>query len=343
MQTFESFSPEEQAKAKLTLDNWFEENYDQLIENFSQDIIISLDRKNNEFVAEIQSEIDEFQSRLFDTWKAPLIRFSSLIAMCMEVGDEINRDYRVSGRYTTSSRRDTTLRIHARAVQVANEISCLARGGYADGAIGRWRSLHEASVILAILSRGDETLSDRFIDHQVVGRFKAATEYNKHHAELDFEAFDPTELADMQKASEAMLHKYGKQFSSEFGWASETLNLKRPLFKDIEEHVALSFLRPHYGFASKNIHSGVDSIGYKLALSMTQKDILLTGPSNEGLLDPIQLASYSIIFATVELINTMPDENRAIMQNVLWKWHEMLIVELVEAEEALRSSGSDDK
>lgn len=344
----DSLPVKDRTAAKAVLESWLEENYDMLIESFSGDITDSLDKKNLEFIAESQIELDGFHKRLFNTWATPLTRFSSLIAMCMEVGDEINREYRESGKYAISAKRNATTRIHARSVQIANEVACLARGGYADGAMARWRSLHEASVIIAVLSRNDEVLSDRFMDHQVVNRFKAATEYNNHQADLDFQSFDMKELDDMKSASDAMIDKYGKHFLSDYGWANEVLksakfSSNRPGFRDIENHVSLNFMRPYYGFASKNIHSGVDSIGYKLGLSMTQEDILLTGPSNEGLIDPIQLASFSLIFSTVELINTSPNDERTIIENVLWRWHEMLKLELVEAESQLRLRAGTDQ
>lgn len=336
---FKSYSAEDQIKAEAAVDSWLEGNYDIVISSFAEDLTNSLDEKHLEFVKELQSELDGFHKRLFDAWSVPLTRFGSLIAMCMEMGDQINREYRDSEKYPPSSRRNATTRIHARAVQVANEVSCLVRGGYADGAMARWRSLHEASVILVFLSQNDEELSNRFMDHQAIIRFKAATEYNEHHSALGFSAFDVGELAQMQKSHDEMLAKYGKHFSNDYGWASEVTKSKRPHFKDIENNVSLGFLRPQYGFASKNVHSGVDSIGYKLALSMTQEDILLAGPSNEGFIDPVQCASYSLIIATGALIDTSPDDERTIMESVLWRWHELLKLELIEAKSALRSRG----
>ncbi|KVP53628.1 hypothetical protein WJ91_24820 [Burkholderia ubonensis] len=327
--------------ADADIDRWLAGNADEMIDKFSDQLAQDLDSKQREFVGDIHSELAGFHQRLFETWYAPLIRLDSLIAMCMEIGSEINTEYRSSGKYPRSSRRNITIRLHTRAVQIANEVSCLLKGGYADGAMARWRSLHETTVILAFLSRHDDVLSSRFVDFQAIIRLKAVTEYNEHHAALGFEPFNQETLVQFQTERDAMLAKYGQQFASENGWATEVLKQKRVTFKDIEKFVDLSHLRPQYGFASKNIHSGVDSIGYKLALSMSSQETLLAGPSNEGLIEPIQCTSYSLIIATSELIDTAPHDERSIMEGVLWRWHERLKAELTDAEAALRQRGGD--
>ncbi|MDN7934979.1 DUF5677 domain-containing protein [Burkholderia metallica] len=332
--------PETKGKiADSFIDQWLSENADKMIDKFAGQLAESLDSQQLEFVEGIHSDVAGFQERLFETWRAPLTRLDSLIAMCMEIGSEINVEYRSPGAHSPSSRRNITTRLHTRAVQIANEISCLLKGGYADGAMARWRSLHETTVILAFLGRHDDALASRFVDFQAIIRLKAATEYNEHHAALGFDPIDQAELAQYQTDRDAMLAKYGPSFANENGWAADVLKQKRVTFKDIEKFVELSYLRPQYGFASKNIHAGIDSIGYKLALSMSGKELLLAGPSNEGLIEPIQCTSYSLIFATGELIDTAPHDERSIMEGVLWRWHERLKIELIDAHDALRKRG----
>jgi Family of unknown function (DUF5677) len=334
-------NPEERkALAGANIDRWLVENADKMVDKFPSEPAQDLDSKQREFVEDIHSELAGFHNRLFETWRAPLTRLDFLIAMCMEIGSEINAEYRTAGTCPRSSRRNITIRLHTRAVQIAKEVSCLLKGGYADGAMARWRSLHETTVILAFLSRHDDALSSRFVDFQAIIRLKAATEYNQHQAVLGFERFDEAQLAQFQSERDAVLAKYGQQFASENGWAADVLKQKRVTFKDIEKFVDLSYLRPQYGFASKNVHSGVDSIGFKLALSMSSQETLLAGPSNEGLIEPIQCTSYSLIIATGELIDTAPNDERSIMEGVLWRWHDKLKAELIDAEAALRQRGS---
>ncbi|MEA3083502.1 MAG: hypothetical protein QOC89_1199 [Paraburkholderia sp.] len=263
--------------------------------------------------------------------------------MCQEIGCEISSEYRSAGKYPPSPRRSMTTRLHARAVQIANEVACLLKGGYADGAMARSRSLHETTVILTFLGRHDDELASRFIDFQAILRWKAVCEYNEHHAALGFDPIPPDDIDRYERKRDSVVAKYGDTFKSDTGngWASEVLKQKRVTFRDIEDFVDLSCLRPQYGFASKNIHAGVDSIGYKLGLSMSNQETLLYGPSNVGLIEPIQCTSYSLTVATSELIDTAPHDERAITESVLWRWHGMLKDELVEADKALRIKGQE--
>lgn len=325
----------------LLIDQWLAENADHLMDEISAELAKDLDSKQPQFVEEIHSELTGFQDRLFDTWRAPLTRLASLIAMCMEIGGEINSEYKSRDELRLSPRCGIIIRLHIRAIQIANEIYCLLKGGYADGAMARWRSLHETAVMLAFLGEHDDELSSRFIAFQAITRLKNATEYNEHHATLGFLPIDPEDLTRFQKERDAMLVKYGQEFANENGWAADVLKKKRVTFKDIERFVDLNHLRPQYAFASKNIHSGVDSVGFKLALSMSSQETLLAGPSNEGLIEPIQCASYSLIMSTCTLIDTAPSDERSIMIGVLWNWHERLKVELIDAEAALRLRAGD--
>lgn len=331
--------PVQQAITDADIDQWLSQNAPELIDKFSDELTQSLDCKQIELVQSIHSELAGFQLRLFESWRAPLTRLDSLIAMCMEVGNEITAEYRSSKQHPLSSRGNITTRLHIRAVQIANEIACLLKGGYPDAAMARWRSLHETVVTLAFLCQHDEALSSRFLDFQVFTRLKAAKEYNEHHAVLGFKSFDKEKLEKLTKESESMKLKYGKNADKENGWASDVLGKRRVTFKEIEKFVEMDYLRPHYGFASKNVHSGIDSLGYKLALSMSSQEILLAGPSNEGLLEPMQCTSHSLIIATNVLIETFPNYERSIFKGVLRKWHEKLESELVEAEAKLRRSG----
>lgn len=43
-------------------------------------------------------------------------------------------------------------KLHSRSIQMSKEILTLLRNGYPDGALTRWRSLHESNVIFKLLT-----------------------------------------------------------------------------------------------------------------------------------------------------------------------------------------------
>ena len=66
------------------------------------------------------------------------------------------------------------VKIQARAIQIANEIFILLKAGYPDGANARWRSLHELAVISFFLKDSPDEVSQRYLEHELIKRFKDA-------------------------------------------------------------------------------------------------------------------------------------------------------------------------
>ncbi|MBN5402357.1 DUF5677 domain-containing protein [Serratia sp. T13T92] len=326
----------------------------ELIDTHSEDIehfaalkmFEYLDEAKGEVLKEHYENLEAFRERLFTTWESPIKRLDALIYGCTEISDEVNSEYRTSPDIR-SAKLNIATRLHARAVQVSCEISHLLKGGFADGAMARWRTLHETTAILIFIAEGDEDLAIRFTDFQSVHRRKAANRYNKYSEELGFTSFSSEDLSRFDLERNNIVGKYEAGFGNEFGWAAKALGKEpgartRIHFSDIEEFVELDFLRPHYGFANQYIHAGIDSIGFKLGTSLSNKDLLLCGPSNEGLLEPIQCTSLSLIQATQAIIAVSPGDQRLLYSAALWLWHEKLKEEVVAASDALKKKGEAD-
>ncbi|WP_065615938.1 DUF5677 domain-containing protein [Pseudomonas moraviensis] len=320
----------------------FEENAEEFNQIFALDLYQTLNKQKDEFLAEHYDLFLKFRERLFETWKTPLVRLDSLLYICMETVEEIRRDT-TDPLVQKTNKFDIATRLHARCVQVGNEISHLLHGVYADGAFARWRTLHESSTTTKFICEGNEDLATRFLDFQCINRFRAATNYNKCN-ELEFKSFDYDQIEEFKKEKDLVLEKHGVQFGKKYGWAREALGESaNPTgdihFAAIEEFVGVSFLRNFFAFANQYVHAGIDSIGFKLGTSMSNKDVLLTGPSNEGLTDPIQCTSLSLIYATEALLNAYPRDDSSITILVLWLWHDALKQEVVEASDALQRKG----
>lgn len=320
--------------------NFSEQNSEELIHLFSRDLYLSLDAGKDELLSEHYGLLEGFRKRLFDTWKTPLKRLESLIYICMEIVTEL-RQNKADLPLIKNKKFNVATRLQARCVQIGNEISHLLHGGYADGAFARWRTLHETSTTTKFICEGDEDLSTRFLDYQSIIRFEGAKKYNDKN-KLEFEPIPAEQMEELKKQKTEILEKYGATFERKFGWARKALgdvskdNLTFPM---IEEFVGLDLLRNHFSFANQYVHAGIDSIGFKLGTSMSNRDLLLTGPSNEGLLEPIQCTSLSLIYATEALIRAYPNDESSMTISILWMWHDALKHEVVEASDALQSKG----
>jgi hypothetical protein len=75
----------------------------------------------------------------------------------------------------------------------------------------------------------------------------------------------------------------------------------------LEEHVKLYKLRPFHHISNDAVHGGSKGF-YRLGLmDDTQSKMLLVGPSNYGLADPIQNASISLLHVCACLLSIEPD------------------------------------
>lgn len=320
----------------------FNEHYEQIEELFVLTIYQKLDSGKQSLLTEIYEDQETFQTRLFDTWKSPLERLDTLTHMCTEIVFGI-RNRLVQGNQEITDKFNIATRLHARTVQVAKEVSHLLHGGFADGAFARWRTLHETTTILKFICEGNEDLATRFTDFQSVLRLTKAKRFNDNN-DLNFDPIPDADIERYNQELQEILSKYEPSFSNKFGWAlkalgkAEKTNAKAD-YIDIEKHVGLGFLRNHYSFANQYIHAGIDSIGYKLGTSMSKRDLLLAGPSDEGLLEPIQCTSLSLIHATVALISAFPDDEGMLQIPVFWLWHEAIKSEVIEASNALQAKG----
>ena len=323
-----------------SIKNFMEQNSEELIDLFSQNLYLSLNAGKDELLAEHYGLLDGFRKRLFVTWEPPLKRLDSLIYICMEVVAELRKD----PAYLPLSKNkkfNVATRLQARCVQIGNEISHLLHGGFADGAFARWRTLHETSATTKFICEGDEDLATRFLDYQSIIRFDGAKKYNDKD-KLDFEPIPADQLEELKKEKAEILELYGAPFERKFGWARKALgdtSKDNLTFSMIEEFVELDLLRNHFSFANQYVHAGIDSIGFKLGTSMSNKDLLLTGPSNEGLLEPIQCTSLSLIYATEALIRAYPNDESLMTISILWMWHDALKNEVGNSSDALQTKG----
>lgn len=276
----------------------FEEWLDHLpkcIEALSDELSIlilnSLKRRWPSEARQQRRELGGFHKRLKRTWKHPLSSLNMLLTVVQEFGSNMNE--RLRDGESVSHVVEVQTRLHARACQVGSEVAALLRTGFADGAVARWRTLHEIAVIALFISEHDESLAERYLLHEAVEMHRAAGEYQQYCDQLGCEPFSPAELQEMRDVYSSVVARFGSQFREPYGWAAEHLGKKRPKFADIERSVEIDHLRPYYRMASHNVHANPKGVLFKLGL-IDQRELLLAGPSNLGLADAGQNTAVSL-------------------------------------------------
>jgi hypothetical protein len=107
-----------------------------------------------------------------------------IITIARELGENINKHVGAAGGGDRPQTFAVLINLHTRACQITDEILCLLGGGFADGAMARWRTLHEIVSVAYLIGRDGEELAERYVAHQIVESRKAARQYEAHRERL---------------------------------------------------------------------------------------------------------------------------------------------------------------
>jgi len=251
----------------------------------------------------LRKERRDFERRLHDRYSIPFELFAMQLRLSRELGDSINQVIRE--RWQTGEVAqlvDALSRLHARGCQISCEIAALLRAGYPDGAMARWRSLHEVSVIFEFIRANGADTAVRYLAHDAIESWNAARGYNAMAKRLKHTPYTDAEMAKMKATANTAVATYGPEFESEYGWAAKALKNRRPKFAEIERAVELDHFRPYYKFASHNVHANPKGVLYRLSTNGDQS-IMPTGPSNLGFTPPGNNASLTLNRITVGYAN----------------------------------------
>jgi hypothetical protein len=261
----------------------------------------SLKRKWKAESRQQQRDLDEFRDRLAERWGDGLELLRMLVTISRDYGSALNDELRPRGGGDKPITFDVLIKLHARACQVFEEIACLLNHGFADGAMARWRTLHEIAAVAFLIHRFGEELAERYLHHEAVEARKAAIQYQRHHKGLGYEPLDPEELKAIENRYAELIARYGKSFRNSQGWAAKHLGKDDPSFADIQEAASIDHLAPFYKMASHNVHANPKGVLFKLGLA-GESSILLAGPSNAGLADPGHAAALSLVQISSSLL-----------------------------------------
>lgn len=269
-----------------------------LSNDLADTVLVDLRRGWRRQAAHEGRTLDGFRRRLEKRWGEALSRLAMLLTIALETGGSVNDRLRASAS-TRPHLVETQTRLHARACQIAAEVLTLLRGGFSDGAMARWRTLHEVAVVSMLVT--DDQIAERYLLHDAIESRRANRDYQEHAERLGIDPMAPEDIASSDNISKDLIDRFGSAFGEQYGWASERLGKKSPSFLDIERAVGLDHLRPYYRLASHNVHANPKGALFRLGL-LRESDLLLAGPSNFGLADPGQCVAISLLQATSALV-----------------------------------------
>lgn len=276
---------------------------DEIADLVSTLLLRDLKKRNCTILRDHKHDLTLFEKNLNQQWGKAIDLLELFILISQEVGGEYNDFILHDQEFELSPRFEVLRRAHARSCQVALEILTLLKNGFADGAYARWRTLHEIAVESNLIRNGDDELAGRFLNHDIVREYKSAKTYQKHCTTLHYDPIPANEMSTLEKSYQDIIKRYGKEYANDNGWAVKLVKNSRPGFNDLESLANFEHMRPFYKLACMNIHSGPGGLIYRLGLTEAQhENVLLAGPSTNGLGDPIQNTAYSLLQTTSSLL-----------------------------------------
>ena len=201
-------------------------------------------------------------------------------------------------------------RLVANACRLAKEINSLLGSGFPEGALGRWRTLHEISQVTLLVAYSDRSLAERYEAHFVIQHHKMLERSAELYKSQGFPP--PADLLEIQKGIRAerqnLLEKYGSRFKNDYGWAEPEVSGKGnrgPRIDDIEKELGMGYMRLVYAIASDQVHSNPGSVSWHLDPSEGNHIDRLFGPVTDGLAVPGILTAFSLrdVMLALEFVN----------------------------------------
>jgi uncharacterized protein DUF5677 len=285
-------------------------------DRISRLILRDLKRKWKDQSAWEQKQTAGFRRRLQTRWRVGLGKLRMLLTIAREFGSDVNAELSATPGAPGQKTAEILIKLHARAVQVADEVLCLLEGGFADGAMARWRTLHEIAAVGYLIQKHGDDLAQRYQDHELVESRKAALQFARFQERLGAEPIPDETLQRMEAEYGALLGQYGRPFASPQGWAAKHLGKASPTIADIQEAAGIDHLAPYYRLASHNVHANPKGVFFKLGL-IGESRILLSGPSNAGLADPGHTMALSLVQISSALLQLHPSLDNTVVLNVM--------------------------
>lgn len=271
-----------------------------LLDGLSSSITSDMLKRAPKRIKEMRREERRFELRNYRRWKRGFDRLLLIIEISMELGSLVKDEL---GAEFQTSKAQALISLHARSLIVSRECLALMKAGYADGALGRWRTLHEIATVATFISSNDEQTAARYLVHRDVMSARAMNSYVEHQERANLTPVSEEDLAEAKARKDEILKHYGEEMQSEWGWAYPIIQTKRPKFTDLEKYCELDHWRPRYKWASEDTHGLFRPSQVLLASVERQEEVILAGASNSGMVDPCQMVAITTHLAAGSLLS----------------------------------------
>lgn len=221
----------------------------------------------SDLLAEFREKQTAFEYKLWDRWKPAFDYYDWILLQAQNAAVFMLRHHRQEAVEHKDSLFEAQTRWHARAYRTACEVRALLLAGNPDGALARWRTIHEILVVMLFLQKHGTETAHQFLNYDVVQTAKNRRQYEELPERLRVMPLSLDEGEQILAERAKLLDAHLPAFKENNGWAAEALGItkaRRITIDELESHVELSWLRFYYNIASNHIHVNMKGLANDL-------------------------------------------------------------------------------
>lgn len=137
----------------------------KVVEAMSSDAVDTMETTMYERILEERSNTEQFLIHNSQIWEKGFVASEVMYLIALEAGSDISTYISTLAEEQTKDKKFRYCvlgELYGRACQQYLEIIYLVKGGFADGAYARWRSLFELSVISEFIRNNDEAVAKAY-------------------------------------------------------------------------------------------------------------------------------------------------------------------------------------
>ncbi|MEM0978292.1 MAG: DUF5677 domain-containing protein [Pseudomonadota bacterium] len=254
----------------------------------------ALEKSSGKTIRTIRKLQRGFEQRCYRRWRKAFELYEVIRGVAAEIGEKHAQEHFSASEDERDYIFAALSHLHPRMLLIASEIDAMLRTGFPDGALARWRTLHEISVVAMFIAQSDPDTARRYIASFQFNAHRAAIQLNEYADRANLSPFSAEEIEAMGSACEALKKDLGRSIGPDYDWAKEAVQKERPKLFDLEVATGLDHWRPRYRWASQHTHAGHRPSDKLLGMREAKNPVNLIGASNSGFVDPFSMAATSI-------------------------------------------------
>lgn len=288
--------------------------------------------KAPEILAEIREEGAGFESRNFQRWKPSFDHLEMMWTIAAELGEMHGSAIQVENGEDNSPVMAALAHIFPRALLVSQEIICLLKGGFPDGALARWRSLHELTVTAMYIAKHGEAAAVPYLLSFHFSARRAAHQMNEYSKRANIRSFSKEEMKEFDARCSGAEEMLGRKIEGDKHGEWPAIMQTHTNFAAIEKDVKMDHWRPRYKWASTHTHAHHRPLDKLLGMAEASNEVHLIGASNSGFVDPFQMTAIALAQITTTYLFHGVNVDRIVHSNIMLSLAEQMSIIAIENE-----------